>query len=81
MKLRKRYLIFLVLYLIALVLLGANRMKDPDVFLTKMVGFFWGLAPSQTFNWFFISLIALVILLALVFAAGCYLLHKIESPV
>jgi len=71
MKLKKYYLIFLVLYLIALILAGANCMKCPDSFLVKMLGFILSLAPSQTAPWFAISLIVLVILIILVFVAGC----------
>jgi len=74
MKLRKHYLIFLILYLLALVLAGANRMKDPDAFLVKLLAFIWGLMPSQTFNWCAISFVVLVILLILVFVAGCKLI-------
>ena len=74
MKLKKYYLIFLVLYLIALFLGGANCMKCPDSFLSKVRGFIWSLAPSQTAGWFGISLIVLVILIILVFVAGCKLI-------
>jgi len=83
MKLKKYYLMFLVLYLIALLLAGATRMKCPDTFLFKALGFIWSLAPSQTAGWFLISLIALVILMILVFVAGCkliaYFMRK-ENP-
>ena len=74
MKLKKYYLMFLVLYLMALILAGANRLKRPDTFLTKMLGFIWSLMPSQTAGWFGISLIVLVILIILVFVAGCKLI-------
>jgi hypothetical protein len=74
MKLRKYYLTFLVLYLLALVLAGANRLKSPDTVLSKARVFIWSLMPSQTFNWWFISLIVLVILIVLVFVAGCMLI-------
>ena len=74
MKLKKYYLMFLVLYLIALLLAGATCMKCPDTFLFKALGFIWSLAPSQTTGWFLISLITLVILIILVFVAGCKLI-------
>ena len=74
MKLKKYYLTFLVLYLLALLLGGANRMRSPDAVLTKILAFIWSLAPSQTARWFGISLIVLVILLVLIFAAGCKLI-------
>ena len=74
MKLKKDYLIFLVLYLLALILAGANRLKLPDTFLTKMLSFIWRLMPSQTAGWFAISLIVLVILIILGFVAGCKLI-------
>ena len=74
MKLKKYYLIFLVLYLIALFLGEDNRMRYSDSVLSKMVGFIWSLAPSQTFNWWFNSLIVSVILIILVFVAGCKLI-------
>lgn len=84
MKLKKYYLIFLVLYVIALILGGATRMKCPDTFLTKMLGFIWSLAPSQNAGWFMISLIVLVILIIVVFVAGCILIthfiRKGEEP-
>jgi hypothetical protein len=80
-KLKKYYLIFLVLYLIALILLGANRLGPcplsgvpPKTVLSKVWVFIWGLMPSQTiFSWFH-SLIVLVILIILVFVAGCKLI-------
>ena len=78
MKLKKYYLIFLVLYLIALFLGGANRLKLPDTFLTKMLGFIWSLAPSQTAGWSAISLIVLVILIILGFVAGCKLISFVS---
>ena len=71
---KKYYLIFLVFYLLALILAGANRMKYPDTFLFKLLGFLWSLAPSQTFPWIAISLVVLVILIILVFVAGCKLI-------
>ena len=74
MKSKKYYLIFLVLYLLALVLAGANRMIRPDTVLSKARVFIWSLMPSETFNWWFISLIVLVILIILVFVAGCKLI-------
>ena len=81
-KLRKYYLIFLVLYLVALVLAGANRLifagtngwKFSDTVLGKAWCFIWGLMPSQTFNWFAISGVVLVILIILGFVAGCKLI-------
>jgi len=74
MKLKKYYLIFLVLYLIALILAGANRLKSPDVVLVKAWGFIWSLMPSQTFGWFAISGVVLVIIIILGFVAGCKLI-------
>ena len=74
MKSKKYYLIFLVLYLLALVLAGANRLKSPDTVLFKAWGLLWSLAPSQTFPWWFISGVVLVILIILVFVAGCKLI-------
>jgi hypothetical protein len=70
---------FLVLYLLALILGGANRMRSPDAVLTKILAFIWSLAPSQTARWFGISLIVLVILLVLIFAAGCILIARLET--
>ena len=60
-KLKRYYLIFLVLYL---------------AFIAKMLGFIWNrflwsLAPSQTFGWWAISGIVVVILIILGFVAGC----------
>jgi len=78
MKLKKYYLIFLVLYLIALILAGANRLVLPNTFLTRAWGFIWGLAPSQTFGWWFISGIVLVILIILGFVAGCKLISFVS---
>jgi len=77
-KLRKHYLIFLVLYLIALVLAGANRLVLPNTVLSKVRVFIWSLMPSQTFNWWFISLIVLVILIILGFVAGCKLISFVS---
>ena len=74
MKLKKYYLIFLVFYLLALILAGANRLVLPDTFLTRAWGFIWSLAPSQTAPWSAISGIVLVILIILVFVAGCKLI-------
>ncbi len=91
-KLRKYYLIFLVLYLIALILLGANRLGPfprsggvlPNNVFTKALRFIWGLMPSQTVGWWTISHIVLVILIILVFVAGCkliaYFMRKREGP-
>ncbi len=73
-KLKKYYLIFLVLYLVALILAGATRLAHPDTVLLKAWGVLWSLAPSQTFGWFAISGVVLVILLILVFVAGCKLI-------
>ena len=73
-KLRKHYLIFLVLYLIALVLAGANRLVLPNTVLSKVRVFIWSLMPSQTVGWWFISLIVLVILIILGVVAGCKLI-------
>ena len=74
MKLKKYYLIFLVLYLLALILAGANRLKSPDTVLFKAWGLLWSLAPSQTAPWSAISGIVLVILIILGFVAGCKLI-------
>jgi len=82
MKLRKHYLIFLVLYLIALILLGANRFGPyptsggfpQNAVLKKAAVFIWGLMPSQTVGWWAISLVVLKILIILVFVAGCKLI-------
>jgi len=74
MKLKKYYLIFLVLYLSALILAGANRLVLPNTFLTRAWGFIWGLMPSQTFVLWAISGIVLVILIILGFVAGCKLI-------
>ena len=79
MKLKKDYLIFLVLYLIALFLGGANPYGGyPDSVLSKMLVFIWSLMPSQTFNWWFISGVVLVILIILVFVAGCKLISFVS---
>jgi len=75
MKLKKYYLIFLVLYLLALILAGANPYGGyPGSVLSKMLGFLWSLAPSQTFGWWAISGVVLVILIILGFVAGCKLI-------
>ena len=81
-KLKKYYLIFLVLYLIALILLGANRMGPyptsggfpQNAVLKKAAVFIWGLMPSQTVGWWTISGLVLVILIILGFVAGCKLI-------
>ena len=54
-------------------------MRSPDSVLLKVLGFMWSLAPSQTAGWFMISLIVLVILLVLIFAAGCILIARLET--
>ncbi len=74
-KLKKYYLIFLFLYLIVLYPYGGY----PDSVLSKALGFIWSLTPTQTFVWWFISLIVLVILLVLIFAAGCILIARLET--
>ena len=81
MKLKKYYLIFLVLYLLALILAGANRFGPyplsevvPSTVLKKACVFIWGLMPSQTVDWWSISFIVLVILIILVFVTGCKLI-------
>ena len=88
MKLKKYYLIFLVLYLVALVLAGATRLGPyprsgaplPNNVLTKLLAYIWSLAPSQNALWFRNSGIVLVILIVLGFVAGCkliaYFMHK-----
>jgi len=80
--LKKYYLIFLVLYLVALILAGANRLVRPDTVLFKAWVVLWSLAPSQTAGWSAISLIVLVILIILVFVAGCKLIayFMIKGP-
>lgn len=74
MKLRKYYLIFLVFYLLALILAGANRLALPNTVLAKAWVLIWSLMPSQTYNWWAISGLVLVILIVLVFVAGCMLI-------
>jgi len=82
MKSKKYYLVFLVLYLLALILAGANQLifsgvsqlKFSDTVLGKAWVFIWSLMPSGTFYWCFISLIVLVILIILGFVAGCKLI-------
>ena len=54
-KLKKYYLIFLVLYLIALILAGANRLGRAVGVLSKAWGVLWSLTPSQNSGWFVIS--------------------------
>jgi len=79
-KLKKRtFLIYLALYLTALILGGATQMRRPDTVLNKLLNIIWSLMPSQTFNWFAISFIILVILLALMFAAGYILITRLEN--
>ena len=84
-KLKKYYLIFLVLYLIALILLGANRLGPcpfsgvpPKTVLSKVWVYIWSLMPSQTIGWWTISLVVLVILIILVFVAGCKLISFVS---
>ncbi len=91
-KVKKYYLIFLVLYLVALVLLGANRLGPfprsggvlPNNVITKALRFIWGLMPSQTVGWWTISHVVLVILIILGFVAGCkliaYFMRKEKDP-
>ncbi len=74
LKLKKCYLLFFILYLIALFIGGGSSMRYQDSVLSKMVGFIWSLAPSQTFVWWFISLVVSVILIILGFVAGCKLI-------
>jgi len=74
LKLKKCYLLFFILYLIALFLGGGSSMRYQDSVLSKMVGFIWSLAPSQTSVWWFISLVVSVILIILGFVAGCILI-------
>ncbi len=81
-KLKKYYLIFLVLYLLALVLAGATRLGPfprsgaplPNNVFTKMLGFMWSLAPSQSVVWWSISHHVLRILMILGFVVGCKLI-------
>jgi len=74
MKLKKYYLTFLVLYLLALILAGANRLIDTDTALSRAWLLIWDLMPSQTFGWWAISGVVLVILMILGFVAGCKLI-------
>ncbi len=74
MKYKKYYLMFLVLYLVALFLAGATQMHRPDTVLFKVLSFIWSLTPSQTARWFGFSLMVLVFLIILVFVAGCKLI-------
>lgn len=74
MKFKKYYLVFLVLYLLALILAGANRLVLPNTFLTRAWGFIWSLMPSQTFVLWAISGVVLVSLIILGFVAGCKLI-------
>jgi len=74
MKLRKHYLIFLILYLLALVLAGANRLIDTDTTLSRAWLLIWDLMPSQTVGWWVISFVVLVVLIILGFVAGCNLI-------
>jgi hypothetical protein len=74
MKSKKYCLMFLVLYLIALFLAGATQMHLPDRVLFKVLNFIWSLTPSQTARWFGFSLMVLVLLIILVFVAGCKLI-------
>ena len=74
MKLKKYYLTFLVLYLIALVVAGANRLIDTDTALSRAWLLIWDLMPSQTFNWWAISFVILMFLIILGFVAGCKLI-------
>ena len=79
-KLMKYYLIFLVLYLIALFLGGTNPYGGfPDSVLSKAWGVLWSLAPSQTAGWWAISGIVLVILIILGFVAGCKLIAYFDA--
>jgi len=88
-KLRKYYLVFLVLYLSALILAGANQLIFPgvsqlkfsDTVFGKVWVFIWSLMPSGTFYWCFISLIVLVILIILGFVAGCKLIVFVSEKV
>ncbi len=74
MKSWRYYLVFLVLYLTALLLAGATQMHRPDTVLFKLLNFIWSLAPSQTARWFGVSLAVPVFLILLGFVAGCKLI-------
>ena len=74
MKLKREYWTFLVLYLIALFVAGANRLIDTDTALSRAWLLIWDLMPSQTFNWWAISFVILMILIILVFLVGCKLI-------
>lgn len=49
-------------------------MSSPDSVLLKAWGVLWSLTPSQNAGWFVISGVVLVILIILVFVAGCKLI-------
>ena len=74
MKFKKYYLIFLILYLLALILAGANRLIDTDTALSRAWLLIWDLMPSQTVGWWVISFVVLVVLIILGFVAGCNLI-------
>ncbi len=80
MKLKREYWTFLVLYLIALVVAGADRLIDTDTALSRAWLFIWDLMPSQTFGWWAISFGILMILIILVFVIGCkYIAYSIRK--
>jgi len=74
MKPKRCYLLFLVLYLTALLLAGAGQMHRPDTLLFKLLNLIWSVAPSQTARWFGFSLLVLAFLIILGFVAGCKLI-------
>jgi threonine/homoserine/homoserine lactone efflux protein len=75
MTLKKRtFLVYLVLYLTALMLTGATHLDNPDTPLVRLLSFIWSLMPSQNARWFMLSLIMLIILMALIFVAGYFIL-------
>ena len=63
-------LMFFMLYVTALSF-GSGR-----DFLIRIFGILYSLAPTQTSNWLFISLIELGILLVVVFVLGCMLIAR-----
>ncbi len=54
-------------------------MSSPDSVLLKAWIVLGSLAPSHTSGWFIISGVVLVILIILVFVAGCVLIARLET--
>ncbi len=76
---KKNFLIFLALYLTALILGGAHRMNWTDSVLRNVLIFMLSKAPRQNAGWYMISLNVLGILLVLIFAVGCILIARLET--